>query len=1236
MPKNSKNDLKSAAFSTFSLLVLCCFFFSGLAGLIYQILWLRMIDKVIGSAPFAVATVLSVFMGGLALGSWLAGKYIDRIGSKGNLLSLYGLAEIAIGIYGLLLPVIILALKPVYVCAYNSMVLHAWFYRLFTFSGCTLILLIPTTLMGITLPVLCRFYVENLGHIGARTGRLYGINTIGAAVGAVLCGFLFIAKFGVWGTLGIAVGINFLVGFLCIVLAKNRGAMLTVPTVESKPPATADFNESPSVQNGEIVLALWIFGVSGFCAMAYEVFWTRLLGLTIGPTTYSFSLVVATFIVGLAIGNILFGRLADRVKGTFRLLVATQVCVACLALVVSQFLGNSQFFFSKLIYGFQGDFGGKIFAQSIILFFVLIGPTIFLGAAFPLVNKLYARSLPHIGRSIGVAYAVNTVGAILGSFVAGFILIPFLGKENGLRITACLQVAVCAVSIVYIIANTGKKPRAAVLGAVIVALSLLLLISFPSWNHKALSRGWYYRFDSIKQYFSNTSWGDAIWKGSSRIAGQMADYDVVFYGDGIGGFTTVLKRVNPIGSLNYYLINSGKIDASSHSDRLTQALSAHVPLLFHPDPKKVMVLGLASGMTAGEALLYPIERLDILEINDQVIKAAEIFAPYNNNCLANPKTRMLVQDGRNHLELTSETYDVIISEPSNPWMAGLANLFTLDYFRTAKKRLSENGIFVQWTNAYDMDWENFSMIGRTFAEVFPESLLIRTIGSSDFLLIGFSGKKDLSLETAAKNMRYAAQSENITLRDPKVLFELIVSENLETFFGQGPLHTDNWPRLEFAAPKTIGQTSRILADKIANDGLITEATRKKMSPDGDIDASMDYLELMTAGSDPPFRSIDMMNATGAQQKRFQDVLVAYCSDEYVTNYNVFPNSDCQKECAGVQIAEIQKHLVENPEDSLGYYRLALGLGVLGDSDGEIAAFRKAISLNPEFFSAYISLGEALLSKKQYDEAIIQLSEALRIDPSSAEAANNLGTVYMVQGDTSRAISFFTKAYKIDPDHTEAYNNLGCLYADQGNTSQAVFYFSKAIDTDPGYAAAHSNLGRTYADQGLLEDALLHFTKAVELAPGDADFHNDVGMTLGQLGRIAESGESFTEALKINPKHFLAHYNLGVALLNEGRLQAAADHFFEANTIYPDDPDVHGLLGMVLGNLGRIEEAADQFLKVLELNPDSAAAHDNLGVALYQMDRTEEAIEHFHKALDIDETFNLALEHLKVAVAAREG
>jgi spermidine synthase len=1245
MSKSLKNGLKPSNLSTFSLFVLLCFFFSGLAGLIYQILWLRMIDKVVGSAPFAVAIVLSVFMGGLALGSWLAGKYVDTISSRGNLLSLYGKAELAIGMYGLMLPLFIHLAKPLYILAYNSLFAHFWLYRFFTFSGCSLLLLVPTTLMGITLPVLCRFYVDDLGHIGARTGRLYGINTIGGAAGAVLCGFFLIEALGIWGTLAVAVGINILIGLLCIHMSKNTTSFADEPikhpekNIKSKNRNTLKETGNPApvpVDDGMVInLALWIFGISGFCAMAYEVIWTRLLGLILGPTTYSFSLVVSTFIIGLALGNIIFGRLADRVQGTFRLLVITQISAGCLALLISHFLGNSQFFFSKLIYTFNGSFGEKIFSQSLALFFVLVWPTIFLGATFPLVNKIYTRSLPELGKSIGSAYAVNTLGAILGSFIAGFIFIPFFGKENGLRITTGLQILVSLIGLAYLVFKAGERKRAYAAAFASLALCVLLLVNFPSWDHSILARGWYYGFDSLEGLLSKTSWFEAVSKGPSKLTESVKDKEVIFYGDGIGGFTTVDKSDSPIGNANYTLMNSGKTDATSHSGRLTQALSSQIPLLFHPAPEKVMVIGLASGMTAGEALLYPIKQLDVVEINDQVIKAAGLFGRWNYNCLKNPRTHVIEQDGRNHLELTREKYDVIISVPSNPWMAGLSNLFSLDYFKTVKRRLNNNGIFVQWISAYDMDWDSFAMIGRTFAEAFPNSMLVNAMSMSDFLLVGFTDGQKLNLNEANKNIVYARQSKNITIRDPKVILNLIASENLKEFFGPGTLHTDNMPHLEFIAPKKLGLESDFIKDRIKNSSLLTKETKEIMESNKSVDASLDYLELVKAGPLPPFKDVDLSKASQAQIKRYHDILNDYCSSEDVTDYSIFPNHELQKQCAQLQIGKIKSHIASSPEGSKNYYNLAHGLGVFGRTGDEIDALKKALSINPSYFNARMELGQILALQGKFDEAIEQLSEALEVRPSSAEAHNNIGNVYADADRTADAMEHFSRALQIKPDSAETYNNLGSLYAGLGKIDLAIENFSRAIKLVPDYAVAHDNLGRVLAGLERLDEALAHTYEALKTSPESADFHNDAGLILGQQGKISESASEFAEALRINPSHFLANYNLGVALSGQGKVSEALNYFSRAAEIKPNDPEVHRMMGMAFENLNRFNDALEHFAEALKLDPQSAENHDNLGVALAETGQLDKAISEFKKALETDSSYEKARYHLSSAEQALE-
>ena len=292
-----------------STLVLLCFFLSGLTGLIYEILWTRMIVKVIGSAPFAVSIILTVFMGGLGLGSFLASRTIDRIQTPNQLLRIYALLELVIGFYGVILPGLIIISKPLYSFLYNELFHYFLIYSVFTLVGCTILLIIPVICMGATLPILCRFYVEQLGHLGTRAGLLYALNTIGAAVGALLCGFWLINLFGVWGTLFFAVLLNGIIGVVCLLVSYSMG---TRSITQSEVPDSAGeqvhvHNGSPDTLSSDSAYnafgALFIFAVSGFCAMAYEVIWTRLLGLIIGPTTYSFTLVLATFIIGLGFGK---------------------------------------------------------------------------------------------------------------------------------------------------------------------------------------------------------------------------------------------------------------------------------------------------------------------------------------------------------------------------------------------------------------------------------------------------------------------------------------------------------------------------------------------------------------------------------------------------------------------------------------------------------------------------------------------------------------------------------------------------------------------------------------------------------------------------------------------------------------------------------------------------------------------------------------------------------------------
>ena len=985
-------------------LVLVCFFFSGLTGLIYEILWTRMIVKVIGGAPFAVSIILTVFMGGLGLGSYLASRFIGRIKEPIQIVKIYGLLELAIGVYGLVLPLLLAALTPLYAIFYNQLFTHFLLYNFLTFVGCATALFFPVICMGATLPILCQFYITNLSHLGSHAGRLYGLNTIGAAFGALLCGFWLISLLGVWGTLILAVLFNVVIGLVCILVsykAKSERATIKEPVSRVKKPRRKErLEEAASFKDpGTEIGALVIFGVSGFCAMAYEVIWAKLLGLIVGPTTYSFTIVLVTFILGLALGSIIFGWLGDRIDQAMWLLISTQIVAGLTVLVVSQFLGNSQLFFAKVIFHFQDQFALLSLVKAILLFAFMILPTLCLGATFPLVGKIYTRSVSKVGKSIGLAYAINTIGAVSGSFCAGFVLIPLVGKETGLSLVIGLQLTVSLIVANIVIFRSRKTTWRPILLAVPALAGLFFCLHFPKWNHSLLARGKYHRFYRMEADIGSYGWLKTLLKGQ-EILTRFEEGELVYYGEGIGGFTTVHKATDPLGNNEFVMFNSGKADASSRGDMKTQTLLAHFPMLFHRDPKRVMVLGLASGITTGEILHYPVERLDIVEINEKVVKASEFFNSWNNNVLYDTRTNLIIQDGRAHLNLTDRKYNVIISEPSNPWMAGLAALFTHDFFTLVRDKLYDGGLFAQWIHSYQMDWPTFALVGRTFAQVFPNSLLIVTKPSTrggDYLLVGFKGKDRIALNYAKQKISYARHSKNVFLTDPRLLYRLIVSEDLNSLFGQGPVNTDNRPLLEFAAPTLINHRDPAIRKNIMSRIPISRGTKDIIQQvTSDIDTQIDFAAYALSVHEPFHNMVDLRKASPLQRDRFFSLIDNYCSSN-VLDESLIKDDKLMRRCRLIQIETIKDNIDHLPDKALSYAYLA----------------------------------ELNIKEDQVDEAIMYYYRSLEIEPDNAAAHNDLGVALIRQGRTDEAFTHFKEALRIDPGHTPAHDNIRYVLKQRG-------------------------------------------------------------------------------------------------------------------------------------------------------------------------------------------------------------
>lgn len=1088
-------------------LVVICFFMSGFSGLIYEVLWTRMIVRIIGAAPFAVSIVLTVFMGGLGIGSYIASRTIDRIKEPLKLVRIYGLLELLIGGYGLILPLLLILFKPFYVVLYNSLFEYFLLYNFLTFVGCAILFCVPVICMGATLPILCRFYVTSLSHLGSHAGRLYGLNTIGAAFGSLLCGFWLINIYGTSGTLVIAVSINTAIGLACLIAAR-KGTMSAVD-IDSKEASEKVLPEDSNRERPAVVRgALVIFAVSGFCAMAYEVIWTKLLGLIVGPTTYSFTIVLATFIIGLALGSLLFGWLADRVKRPISLLLGSQIVAALLVLGMSQLLGNSQLFFAKLIATYLDRFTQLHLVKGIVLFGLMLPPTLFLGATFPLVGKIYTSSLSKVGRSIGYAYAINTVGAVLGSFCAGFVIIPLLGKEDGLSLVVGGQILAVLV-VAGFVYNQAKRSRIKIaVVAVIVLAGLYCCLNYPAWNRRLLAEGKYHRFEEMGVDVKGYGWLEALVKGP-EILDRYDKSELLYYGDGIGGFTAVLKYTHALGDSYLSMTNSGKADASSRGDMKTQTLSAHFPMLFHKSPKNVLVLGLASGITAGEVLYYPVDRLDVLDINREVVKASDFFLPWNNNVLNHPKTNMIIQDGRAHLELTDQKYDVIISEPSNPWMAGLATLFTRDFFASVFDKLEEDGIFVQWVHAYQMDWETFALIGRTFTDVFPSSILVSTTPASleqDYLLVGFRGEGRLNPGYARQNIVCAQQSKNINLADHRLLFRMIISENLKDLFGPGLVNTDANPVLEFMAPKLMYFDDPAIAANLESKKWQSEETKNIIRElTSDVKSQIDFASYAVSVYAPFVNMVDLSEATDNQKEDY----LAMMDDYYA--HNSVHYSSYEEDSLASRWRQVQIRIIENSIDTLP--DKALSFSYLGDLyrtenqlNKAVAAYEKSLQADSDDAEVHCNLGMILTGMGRGYEAIGHFSEALRVRPHYADAHRGLGYVLAGTGKLDDAVAQFILALQSRPEDPLTLHDLALTLAQQGKLSKAVFYFSEALRINPKFANAHCNLGLVLTDLGDYQIAIHHFKKALEINPDYVEAFNGLEKAVSLENIRQKSGE----------------------------------------------------------------------------------------------------------------------------------
>ena len=742
----------------------------------YEVVWVRMLGLIFGHTVHAITTVLVAFMGGLALGSYLCGRRVDRVR---NLLRTYAWLEIGIGIYALLTPGLIGAIRLVYLSYAQAFDPSFEVLTFLQFVLSTSVLLVPTSLMGATFPVLSRFMVQDGGTVGRRVGALYAWNTFGAVLGTYLVGFHLLPALGMRMTLFGTALLNVVIAVLVLVAARVWGETRSSPPERT---GIARIEASPGVAPGHPRLLMLGAALSGAVAMMYELAWTRALTLVIGSTTYAFSAMLLSFLIGIAGGSAWAARRASRNPATPGLFAALQIAAALLSLVVLALFDRLPDVF---LLGFRISHApGFIVALQIVLSIaVMILPAFCLGAALPCVIHLVCTRLSHVGFSVSRVYAYNTAGAIIGSFAAGFLLVPMLGVQGTIRAGIILNLFVGLVILLAFKAPIRWLAGGAVLtGAVAVG-------AVPSWDLAVMSSG-------VSTYAEYYSGGEGSWR--QRIEDQ-----VLFYKDGISSTVSVHH-----GNEGRSLRVNGKTDASTGDDMATQLMLGHLPALLHPDPRAALVIGLGSGVTVGALAQYELERIDVVEVEPAVIEASTFFVQENRHALSDRRVRTIVADGRNFLFTTKSRYDLIVSEPSNPWIGGVATLFTVEFFQRARASLAEDGIMAQWVHGYAMAPEDLQMVAASFRAVFPyASLWIPVAG--DFILIGTLQPQMVSLgrvrDLFSRHPGIRQDFESSGLASPEAILNAFYLDDHDflRLTAGAALNTDDKLSLEFSAPRNL-------------------------------------------------------------------------------------------------------------------------------------------------------------------------------------------------------------------------------------------------------------------------------------------------------------------------------------------------------------------------------------------------------------------------------------------------
>ncbi len=1056
-----------------SLLFLAAYTCSGLAGLVYEVSWTRLLTLYIGHTTAAASAVVAAFLGGLAVGAAGGGVIASRM-RPSQALRAYAALELIVAAFAFALPFELRALTPLLRWAYADAT-PGLLYPIIRLGSCLAMVFAPAAALGATFPMAVRWFAHRSTNPAGVSSALYSMNTVGAAIGSLLAGFTLIPAVGISGTTRIGMLASvFAAALVALVVWRTSSGDTTderhgvlarsaAPTLErtptSKPARTrtrtrSAENTAPSPPRPWLAAA--VLGLSGFAALVHEIAWTRILALVLGPTTYAFAATLAAVVAGVAIGSGVGAWCVGKIESRTRVgALAIILVVAALTIIGTASLAGSYVpgVVARHVAAAPESFTALL-RQGMLLTSLLILPTsICLGAAFPLALSMAGDAEHASARRFGLAYAVNTIGSVSGTLAAGFVLIPWVGLPTTLSAAAFVLVGAAVMLVVYA-ADTG--PRQRTVAYVMSGLALVAIVVAPQWNRELLASGVYLYAPYVPKDLD--------------LETQLEAGTLLYYKDGAPA-TVSVKRLTGTTTLAV----DGKTDASNRSDMLTQKLVAHIPLLLHPAPRSVAIVGLGSGVTLGAALSHPVERADVIEISPEVVEASHFFDTENHRALADPRAHLIVGDGRSHLLLTRRQYDVIISEPSNPWIAGVASLFTREFFEGARARLAPGGIICQWAHTYTISEQDLRSIVATFTSVFPNGTAWM-VNDNDVLMVASLDPVVPMLDNIEKHWtrgQAAANLAEVGATEPFHVLSLFLAgpAELARYSAGADILDDDRMRLEFSAPRELHNASA-----------------------GSNDASF------AAASDPatmPETVRDRRDhATAAQWRGRADMMAK--SDAYSIAYDDY-----------VRALEL------DPTDAAalgGFTRTA----VLTSRAQDALSWVKALTGDKPSVAAQVAVSQLLAAAGLKSDAIESAKTACALEPVVAAACEQLATLYADGGDNTLLEPVVQRLQANRPDAAPTLY-FGAVSAFlRGDSQAALESVQKAIAADASYAAAYDLAGAAHTKLGQADRAAQAFQTSLRFDPHDSTAYTNLGLLAMAAGARADAVNYFAEALWLTP------------------------------------------------------------------------------------------------------------------------